>query len=258
MQFGTFTVGDIAPDPRTGHTPSEAERLKHIIRTAELADQVGLDVFAIREHHNPPVTISSPTSMLAHIAARTEHVILSTAVTLITTNDPVRIAEDYATVQHLAGGRLDLMIGRGNTVPVYSWFGQNIKEGVPLALEHYGDPHTDQQTWQRLPCAHRQLEREVSGLRVLLGVRPDHIPLMQPQALHRLAGPRHRRAEVHLLRSVELLISLLGLADERHRCAPLTPAASAVTELVALDTVWRTHWPSRRACGTHDADPVEG
>jgi putative FMN-dependent luciferase-like monooxygenase len=60
---------------------------------------------------------------------------------LITTNDPVKIAEDYATLQHLAGGRIDLMLGRGNTVPVYPWFGQDIRQGLPLALEHYNLLH---------------------------------------------------------------------------------------------------------------------
>ena len=62
---------------------------------------------------------------------------LSTATTLITTNDPVKIAEDYAMLQHLADGRVDLMLGRGNTGPVYPWFGQDIRDGIPLAVENY-------------------------------------------------------------------------------------------------------------------------
>ncbi|MBO9532608.1 MAG: LLM class flavin-dependent oxidoreductase, partial [Solirubrobacteraceae bacterium] len=101
----------------------------------------GLDVFAIGEHHNPPFVPSSPTTLLGHIAALTDRIILSTSVTLMTTNDPVKIAEDYAMLQHLAGGRLDLMLGRGNTVPVYGWFDQDIRQGVPLALEHYNLLH---------------------------------------------------------------------------------------------------------------------
>ena len=82
-------------------------------------EEVGLDVFASGEHHNPPFVPSSPTTMLGYIAARTERLILSTATTLITTNDPVKIAEDYAMLQHLAGGRVDLMLGRGNQPEVY-------------------------------------------------------------------------------------------------------------------------------------------
>jgi alkanesulfonate monooxygenase SsuD/methylene tetrahydromethanopterin reductase-like flavin-dependent oxidoreductase (luciferase family) len=76
------------------------------VRIARRADEVGLDVFAIGEHHNPPFFSSSPTTLLAHIAALTERITLSTAVTLVTTNDPVKIAEDYAMLQHLAKGRL--------------------------------------------------------------------------------------------------------------------------------------------------------
>ena len=140
MQFGIFSVSDITRNPVAGYTASEAERIQAIAQIARRADEVGLDVFAIGEHHNPPFVSSSPTTLLAHIAALTERIILSTAVTLITTNDPVKIAEDYAMLQHLAGGRADLMLGRGNTVPVYPWFGQDIREGLPLALEHYNLP----------------------------------------------------------------------------------------------------------------------
>jgi putative FMN-dependent luciferase-like monooxygenase len=141
MQFGIFGVGDISPDPTTGYTQSEAERIQNLIKLAKRADEVGLDVVALGEHHNPPFVMSSPPTLLAHIAALTERIILSTAVTLITTNDPVKIAEDYAMLQHVANGRLDLMLGRGNTVPVYPWFGKDIREGVALSLDNYNLLH---------------------------------------------------------------------------------------------------------------------
>ncbi|MFF8917362.1 LLM class flavin-dependent oxidoreductase [Streptomyces sp. NPDC015032] len=137
MQFGIFTVGDVTPDPTDGRTPTEHERIKAMIAIALKAEEVGLDVFATGEHHNPPFVPSSPTTMLGYIAARTEKLILSTATTLITTNDPVKIAEDYAMLQHLADGRVDLMLGRGNTGPVYPWFGQDIRQGINLAKENY-------------------------------------------------------------------------------------------------------------------------
>ncbi len=136
MQFGIFSVGDISRDSVTGHTPSEAERIDAVVQIARRADEVGLDAFALGEHHNPPFIPSSPTTLLAHIAALTDRIVLSTAVTLITTNDPVKIAEDYAMLRHLAKGRLDLMLGRGNTVPVYPWFGQDIHKALELALEN--------------------------------------------------------------------------------------------------------------------------
>jgi len=137
MQFGIFTVGDITPDPTTGLEPTERERIKAAVAIAEKAEEVGLDVFALGEHHNPPFHPSSPTTTLGFIAAQTSTLQLSTATTLITTNDPVKIAEDYATLQHLSDGRVDLTLGRGNTGPVYPWFGQDIRNGIPLALENY-------------------------------------------------------------------------------------------------------------------------
>ncbi|GEL16570.1 LLM class flavin-dependent oxidoreductase [Pseudonocardia asaccharolytica] len=137
MQFGIFSVGDVTPDPTTGRAPSEAERIQAMVAIATAAEEVGLDVFATGEHHNPPFVPSSPTTLLGYLAARTERLLLSTATTLITTNDPVKIAEDYAMLQHLADGRVDLMLGRGNTGPVYPWFGQDIRDGIPLAVENY-------------------------------------------------------------------------------------------------------------------------
>ena len=137
MQFGIFSVGDIAPDPVTGRAPTEHERLERMVETALRAEEAGLDVYASGEHHNPPFVTSSPTTLLGYIAARTSRLVLSTSTTLITTNDPVKIAEDYATLQHLAGGRVDLMMGRGNTGPVYPWFGKDIRDGIALAVENY-------------------------------------------------------------------------------------------------------------------------
>ncbi|MCX4767222.1 LLM class flavin-dependent oxidoreductase [Streptomyces sp. NBC_01275] len=145
MQFGIFTVGDVTTDPASGRTPTEHERIKAMVAIAQKAEEVGLDVFATGEHHNPPFVPSSPTTMLGWIAARTDRIILSTATTLITTNDPVKIAEDYAMLQHLADGRVDLMMGRGNTGPVYPWFGKDIRQGINLAIENYALLH---QLWR--------------------------------------------------------------------------------------------------------------
>jgi len=137
MQFGIFTVGDVTTDPTTGRTPSEHERIKNTVTIAKKAEEVGLDVVAFGQHHNPPFAASSPTTTMAYVAAQTERILLSTATTLITTTDPVRIAEDYAQLQHLADGRVDLILGRGNTGPVYPWFGKDIRDGIPLAVENY-------------------------------------------------------------------------------------------------------------------------
>src|ERR1700754_4649025 len=141
MQFGIFTVGDVTPDPTTGRAPTEHERIKATVAMAKKAEEVGLEVFATGEHHNPPFIASAPTTTLAYIGAQTRRIILSTSTTLITTTDPVRIAEDYATLQHLTDGRMDLMLGRGNTGPVYPWFGKDIREGINLAIENYALLH---------------------------------------------------------------------------------------------------------------------
>jgi putative FMN-dependent luciferase-like monooxygenase len=145
MQFGIFTVGDVTPDPTNGRMPTEHERIASMVTLALKAEEIGLDVFATGEHHNPPFVPSSPTTMLGYIAARTERLLLSTATTLITTNDPVKIAEDYAMLQHLADGRVDLMLGRGNTGPVYPWFGKDIRHGIAIAVESYALLH---QLWR--------------------------------------------------------------------------------------------------------------
>ena len=137
MQFGIFTVGDVTTDPTTGRTPSEHERIKATVEIAKKAEEIGLDVVAFGQHHNPPFAASSPTTTMAFVAAQTSKILLSTATTLITTTDPVRIAEDYAQLQHLADGRVDLMLGRGNTGPVYPWFGKDIRDGIALAVENY-------------------------------------------------------------------------------------------------------------------------
>ena len=104
MQFGIFSVSDITRDPVSGQTPSEAERIDAIVKIAQKTEEVGLDVFAIGEHHNPPFFSSSPDDAARlhrgdHEAADRHH-----GTTLITTNDPVRIAEEYAMLQHLSQG----------------------------------------------------------------------------------------------------------------------------------------------------------
>src|ERR1041384_3016567 len=106
-----------------------------MVTIALKAEEGGLDVFGAGEPHNPPFVPSSPTTLLGYVAARTQRLLLSTATTLITTNDPLKIAEDYAMLQHLSGGRVDLMMGRGNSGPVYPWFGKDIGDGISLPVE---------------------------------------------------------------------------------------------------------------------------
>ncbi|MFT8639652.1 CE1758 family FMN-dependent luciferase-like monooxygenase [Bifidobacterium sp.] len=141
IQFGVMSVSDVTRDPVSNSVPSEAERIQASLQEAVKVEEAGFDVFAVGEHHNPPFWSSSPTTFLAAVAAKTKRITLSTSTTLITTNDPVRIAEEYSLLQHVADGRIDLMLGRGNTAPVYPWFGQDIRQSLPLALEGYNLLH---------------------------------------------------------------------------------------------------------------------
>lgn len=191
MQFGIFTIADITPDPTTGKVPTEKQRLDQMVRMGVLADEVGLDVFAVGEHHNPPFVTSSPTTTLAYVGAQTDTIILSTSTTLITTNDPVKIAEDYAMLQHLTNGRVDLVLGRGNTGPVYPWFGQDIRKGLELAVENYALLHRlwreDVVDWQgRFRTA---LQQFTSTPRPLDGVPPFvwHGSIRSPQIAEQAA-----------------------------------------------------------------------
>lgn len=138
MQFGVFTTGYLEQDPpMAGRVVRAKETIQEAMLLAQHAEEVGLDVFAIGEHHNPPFFSSAPPVVLSYLAARTTTLQLSTSAALITTNDPVRLAEEYALLQHLAQGRVDLVLGRGNTGPVYPWFGQDVRDGIPLAVENY-------------------------------------------------------------------------------------------------------------------------
>lgn len=138
MEIGVFTIGDMTTDPLTGNTPTDKERIQAQVTIAKHAEEVGFDVFAVGQHHNPPFAApGNPPVLLSYLAAETKKILLSTAVTLITTMDPVRLAEDYAFLQHLSEGRMDLALGRGNTGPVYPWFGRDIRRGLELAIENY-------------------------------------------------------------------------------------------------------------------------
>ncbi len=220
MQFGIFTVGDVTVDPTTGRAPTEHERIKAMVAIAEKAEEVGLDVFATGEHHNPPFVPSSPTTILGYVAGRTTDLVLSTSTTLITTNDPVKIAEDYATLQHLADGRVDLMLGRGNTAPVYPWFGKDIRDGIDLALENYALLHRlwreDVVDWQgrfRTP-----LRGFTATPRPLDGVPPFvwHGSIRSPEIAEQAAFYGDGFFANNIFWPKEHFIQLIGLYRERY------------------------------------------
>lgn len=114
MKFLTITLIPHLPDPVTGIQTSTTERLRSVVDNAVLAEELGFDGFGVGERHERPFISSSPPVVLSHIAARTSAIRLFTTVTTLSLLDPVRAFEDYATVDHLCGGRLELIIGKGN------------------------------------------------------------------------------------------------------------------------------------------------
>ncbi|ANZ39486.1 hypothetical protein BBK82_28995 [Lentzea guizhouensis] len=180
MQLGVFTPGDLDPHG--------------IVDLAIAAEQAGLDVFAVGEHHNPPYNSSSPATLLAFAAARTTRIQLSTATTLITTNHPARLRAEYATLHHLAGGRTDVVLGRGNTAKVFGWFGQEIEYGLQLTLDHYAELTAD---WPDRPYLWHACTRspEIADLAAanddglfVFASQTEHVARYRDQAAHPRLG----------------------------------------------------------------------
>lgn len=114
MRFLTITLIVHAPDPLTGRQKSTHERFQEVVDNAQLAEELGFDGFGVGERHERPFISSAPTVVLSHLAGLTSRIRLFTAVTTLSLLDPVRAFEDYATLDHLSGGRLELIIGKGN------------------------------------------------------------------------------------------------------------------------------------------------
>src|SRR6187200_3164558 len=128
MEIGIYTFADIAPDPGTGHTISPHQRLRNLMEEAELADQLGLDVFAIGEHHRPDYAVSAPPVVMAAAAVKTKNIKLSSGVTVLSSDDPVRVFQQFATVDLLSSGRAEIMAGRGSFIESYPLFGYKLND----------------------------------------------------------------------------------------------------------------------------------
>jgi alkanesulfonate monooxygenase SsuD/methylene tetrahydromethanopterin reductase-like flavin-dependent oxidoreductase (luciferase family) len=136
-----FQVLDIIPhlkNPLTGDIVSTADRLNQVVETARRAEELGFDSFSVGERHAGEFISSSPTTVLAAIAAVTDRIRLQSGVTVLAVLDPVRVAEDYATIDQLSRGRLELVIGKGNEVLQYPLFGLDLADQWDLLAEKYG------------------------------------------------------------------------------------------------------------------------
>jgi probable LLM family oxidoreductase len=123
MELGIYTFAETTRDPATGRTIGAQERLRDLLEEAELADQVGLDVYGVGEHHRPDFAVSAPAVVLAAAAARTKRIRLTSAVSVLSSDDPVRVFQEFATLDLLSGGRAEIMAGRGSFVESFPLFG---------------------------------------------------------------------------------------------------------------------------------------
>src|SRR3954451_24712856 len=135
MEIGLTSFAETTPDPRTGVKPDSGQRLRELIEEIVLADQVGLDVFGLGEHHRPDFAASAPAVVLAAAASRTERIRLSSAVTVLSSDDPVRVFEDFATLDLLSDGRAEIWAGRASFPESCPLFGQALDDYDELFAE---------------------------------------------------------------------------------------------------------------------------
>jgi probable LLM family oxidoreductase len=135
FEIGLYSFAELTPDPKTGEKISPAQRLQNLLAEIELADQVGLDVFALGEHHRPEYISSAPAVILAAAAARTQNIRLSSAVSVLSSDDPVRVFQDFASLDLISQGRAEIMAGRGSFIESFPLFGYDLQDYNTLFSE---------------------------------------------------------------------------------------------------------------------------
>ncbi|TDW97207.1 LLM class flavin-dependent oxidoreductase [Dinghuibacter silviterrae] len=135
MELGLSTFGEIHPDCVPGHAVNAHRRIQELLEEAKLADALGLDVFALGEHHRPDYVVSSPEVVLAAIAAVTKRIRLSSAVTVLSSADPVRVFQNFATLDLVSSGRAEIMAGRGSFIESFPLFGYDLDDYDELFSE---------------------------------------------------------------------------------------------------------------------------
>ena len=138
MEIGVFTFAEARVDPDTGQQLDAGERIRRVVEEIELADQVGLDVYGVGEHHRPDYSASAPAMILAAGAARTSRIRLTSTVTVLSSDDPVRVFQNFATLDQISGGRAEIMAGRGSFTESFPLFGQDLADYDDLFAEKLG------------------------------------------------------------------------------------------------------------------------
>ena len=132
MEIGLYTFADVAPGQHPG------QRLRNLVEEIVLADQVGLDIFGVGEHHRPDYAVSAPTVALAAAATQTKRIRLSSAVTVLSSDDPIRVHQQFATLDGLSNGRAEIMAGRGSFIESFPLFGYDLADYDRLFAEKLG------------------------------------------------------------------------------------------------------------------------
>ena len=128
MELGIYSFAEATEDPETGEAPSASQRLQEVVAEIETADRVGLDVYGVGEHHRPDYTSSAPAVLLAAAASRTTRIRLTSAVSVISSDDPVRIFQQFSTLDNLSAGRAEIMVGRGSFTESFPLFGYDLND----------------------------------------------------------------------------------------------------------------------------------
>src|SRR5450755_1838410 len=216
MELGVATFADLA-----GAT-SPQQRMKDLLEEIELADQLGLDVFAIGEHHRPDYLVSAPTVVLGAAAVRTQRIRLSSAVTVLSSDDPVRVFEQFAEVDLPSGGRAEIMAGRGSFTESFPLFGYDLDdydelyaEKLELLLRIRDEVHV---TWSgrhraplqdagicprrhaRAPADHRDHRRPARAVRAAGRAVPRSLASRRPRPGRAGRGNQHARVRRRELR----------------------------------------------------------
>lgn len=128
MEIGISTFVETSPDVQTGEVMSHAQRIREVVEEIVLADQVGLDVYGVGEHHRKDYAASSPAVILAAAASQTTRIRLTSAVTVLSSADPVRVFQDFATLDGISNGRAEIMAGRGSFIESFPLFGYDLND----------------------------------------------------------------------------------------------------------------------------------
>ena len=135
MEIGLYTFGDVGLDPVTGYRVGSAERLRNLVEEIVLADEAKLDVFGLGEHHRPDYAVSAPAVSLSAAAMPTKHIRLASAVSVLSSDDPVRVFQQFATLDNLCSGRDEIMAGRGSFIESFPLFGYDLDDYDTLFAE---------------------------------------------------------------------------------------------------------------------------